>query len=200
MVLMLIMMLVAIVLASNVAWATSKPCPAQCVFNDPDKNFARTNPYVVALVLHYATSIWRVFDTSALDEYLLRRPRATLRCTVQNSKPQNSNSSDRSIFRGQGAPKMMWICQWLAIVAIRVYLGVAAIFGSLTISLYYDILWFSLGLMGILWGRDIPTSDMVGDEHQLSFGQIVPMLMLASIVLSFKEVYTGLALLLASLS
>ena len=76
-------------------------------------------------------------------------------------------------------------------ITIRVYLGVAAIFGSLTMSLYYDILWFSLGLIGILWGRDIPTSDMIGNEHQLSFGQIVPMLMLASILLSFKEVYTG---------
>ena len=170
MILMLIMMLVAIVLASNVGWAMSKPCRAQCLFDDPDKNFSYTNPYVVALVLHYATSIWRVFDTSFLDEYLLKRPRA----------------------------KKMRSRQWPVIVIIRVYLFTAAIFGSLTISLYYDILWFSLGLMGILWGRNIPESDMIGDEHQLSFGQIVPMLMLASIVLSFKEVYTGMTFPLAS--
>lgn len=193
MVLMLVMMLVAIVLASNVGWAMSKSCPAQCLFNDPDKNFAYTNPYVVALVLHYATSIWRVFDTSSLDEYLLKRPRATLRCMVQSSKRQGSNFSDRSIFRWPGVPQMTRTRHWLLIVAIRVYLFVAAIFGSLTISLYYDILWFSLGLLGILWGRNIPESDMIGDEHQLSFGQIVPMLMLASIVLNFKEVYTGMA-------
>ena len=89
--------------------------------------------------------------------------------------------------------------QWPVIVIIRVYLFAAALFGSLTISLYYDILWFSLGLMGILWGRNIPESDMIGDEHQLSFGQIVPMLMLASMVLSFKEVYTGLIFLAAAL-
>ena len=198
MILMLIMMLVAIVMASNVAWAMSKPCPAQCLFDDPDKNFAYTNPYVVALVLHYATSIWKVFDTSAVDEYLLKRPRATLRCMVQRSKRQDSNSSDQSNFRWRGAFKLIRFRLWSAIVTIRVYLGVAAIFGSLTISLYYDILWFSLGLIGILWGRDIPKSDMIGDEHQLSFGQIVPMLMLASIVLTSKEVYTGMALLPAS--
>ena len=93
---------------------------------------------------------------------------------------------------------MIRVRLWSAIVIIRVYLGVAAVFGSLTISLYYDILWFSLGLIGILWGRNIPKSDMIGDEHQLSFGQIVPMLMLASIVLTSKEVYTGMTLLPAS--
>ena len=195
MILMLIMMLVAIVLASNVGWALSKPCPAQCLFDDPEKNFAYTNPYVVALVLHYATSIWRVFDTSYLDEYLLQRPRATLRCVLQSSKRQDSDTPDQSIFRWQGAPKMVKIRLWLVMVTIRVYLGIAAILGSLTISLYYDILWFSLGLIGILWGRDIPKSDMIGNEHQLSFGQIVPMLMLASIVLNFKEVYTGVTFL-----
>ncbi|KAL8789549.1 MAG: hypothetical protein Q9195_006776 [Heterodermia aff. obscurata] len=190
MIFMLIMMLVALVLASDVGWAMSKTCPAQCLFNDRDKNFAYTNPYVVALVLHYATSIWRVFDTSPLDEYLLRRPRATLRCIVQSSKRQDSNFSDRGNFQWQGAPTMKRLRYWLFMIIIRLYLLVAAIFGSLTISLYYDILWFSLGLIGILWGRNIPESDMIGDEHQLSFGQIVPMLMLASMVLSFKEVYT----------
>ena len=61
-------------------------------------------------------------------------------------------------------------------------------------SLYYDIIWFTLGLCGILWGRQIPSSDMIGDEHQLSFGQIVTMLMLGSLLLTFKEVYTGISL------
>ena len=80
----------------------------------------------------------------------------------------------------------------LTSIMIRAYLGIAAIFGSLTISLYYDIIWFSVGLLGILMGRDIPSGNMIGDEHQLSFGQIVPILMLASMVLTFNEVYTGM--------
>lgn len=58
-------------------------------------------------------------------------------------------------------------------------------------SLYYDIVWFTLGLGGILLNRHIPSGEMIGDEHQLSFGQIVTMLMLGSLLLTFKEVYTG---------
>ncbi|KAL8820843.1 MAG: hypothetical protein Q9191_007432, partial [Dirinaria sp. TL-2023a] len=189
MIMMLAMMLVAIVLASNPRWAASTPCPAQCLFNEPDKDFALTSPYFYALILHYATSIWRVFDTSAVDKYLLGRPREVLRLNAQRSKRQGSNFSKRSIIRSETWPNLR---QWVTMCLIRVYLGFAALLGSMTINLYYDLLWFSLGLAGILLLRDIPSSDMNGDENRLNFGQIVPMLMLASIVLTFKEVYTGM--------
>lgn len=187
MIMMLAMMLVAIILASNTHWNASTPCPAQCLFNEPAKNFAHTNPYFFALVLHYTTSIWRVFDTSAVDKYLLGRPREVLRQIARRSKRQDSNLSKRSIIRRESVSELH---HWLFACLIRVYLGLAALLGSMTISLYYDMLWFSLGLAGILLGRDIPSSDMNGDENRLNFGQIVPMLMLASIVLTFKEVYT----------
>ena len=189
MVMMLAMMLVAIILASNIHWAANKPCPAQCLFSEPDKNFAATNPYFFALILHYTTSIWRVFDTSAVDKYLLSQPKEALRRNAQRAKRQNSNLSKRSVV---WIETVSGLRQWVIVCLIRVYLGLAALLGSMTISLYYDMLWFSLGVAGILLGRDIPSSDMNGDENRLNFGQIVPMLMLASIVLTFKEVYTGM--------
>lgn len=196
MVMMLVMMLVAIILASNSAWDASQPCPAQCLFNEfnePNKSFTATNPYIIALVLHYATSIWRVFDTSAIDKHLLGRPREALRRIAQRSKRQDSSLSKRGLIRLERISLTGSLRHWPAIVLIRLYLGLAAIFGSVTISLYYDMLWFSLGMIGILIGRDIPRSEMDGDENRLNFGQIVPMLMLASIVLTFNEVYTGMS-------
>jgi len=85
--------------------------------------------------------------------------------------------------------------QLLLAVTLRLYLALAAILGSLTISLYFDIVWFTLGLISILENRKIPGNNIDGDENKLSFGQIVPMLLLASIILTFKEVYTGRAIL-----
>lgn len=89
------------------------------------------------------------------------------------------------------ADAVVTIWKWLSVLAIQFYLAIAAILGSLTISLYYDITWFSIGLTGIMKTRRVPGGDIDGDENQLSFGQIVPVLLLASIVLTFKEVYTG---------
>ena len=191
MILMLVMMLAALVLASNPSWGASTSCPAQCLFDQPERNLMMTYPYMVALILHYSTSIWRVFDTSFFDHYLLGVPRNKLRNIDRTLKLSGPVMASRGIAGFRPAAASFLPLQFLGTVAIRIYLAVAAILGSLTISLYYDIIWFAFGLSGILRDRDMPGSNMDGDENQLSFGQIVPVLLLASIVLTFKEVYTG---------
>ena len=191
MVLMLIMMLVAIGLASNPYWGASTSCPAQCLFDQPERNFKLTYPYMLALVLHYGTSIWRVFDTSYLDRFLRQMPRARLHDIEKDLMLSGSTLSSGDVLERQISAVFFFPFRILGILSIRLYLAIAAMLGSLTISLYYDILWFAFGLAGILRNREIPGSMTDGDENRLSFGQIVPILLLASIVLTFKEVYTG---------
>ena len=192
MVVMMIMMLAAIVLASRKRWVYSLPCPAQCMFNESEVDLSHTYPYVVAVILHYTTSIWRVYDTTALDNYLLERPRETLRYIARHRKRQDSDLSRRSVVRFEKANIWIGFRQWSLVVLIHLYLGAASTLGSLTISLYYDIVWFALGFTGILYSRAIPSSDMIGNENTLNFGQIMSILMLASILITFKEVYTGM--------
>lgn len=191
MVLLLIMVLAALGLASNPLWGTSTSCPAQCLFDQTDRDFTMTFPYMVALILHYSTSIWRVFDTSIFDHYLLRIPRDRLRETNQSLKLSGTIMAGRGIEGFRAAPAGLLPLQLLLAVTLRIYFALAAMLGSLTISLYFDILWFTFGLTSILENRKIPGNNIDGDENKLSFGQIVPMLLLASIVLTFKEVYTG---------
>jgi len=191
MVLMLIMLLAALALASNPLWGASTSCPAQCLFDQTDRDLAVTYPYMFALILHYSTSIWRVFDTSRLDHYLLRIPRDRIRNIHQYSKRTGIAIAGSGIGEFRAVPASLLPLELLLAVTLKIYLALAAILGSLTISLYYDILWFTLGLISILSNRKIPGNNIDGDENKLSFGQIVPMLLLASIILTFKEVYTG---------
>ncbi|KAI4206916.1 MAG: hypothetical protein LQ346_000858 [Caloplaca aetnensis] len=193
-VLMAIMMLVVLTLASSPNWNSNVSCPAQCLFQEPTRNLSLTYPYYVAIMLHYSTSIWRVYETPRFDRIFLQYPRRQLQKIGRYAKRTNSDgplnrSNHVGILHAQGA--VVAACKWLPALVIRFYLAVAAILGSLTISLYYDIVWFSIGLTGIMETRAVPGKDMDGDENALGFGQIIPVLLLASILLTFKEVYTG---------
>ncbi|KAL9590751.1 MAG: hypothetical protein Q9203_000473 [Teloschistes exilis] len=190
MVIMMIMMLVALSLASASDAYSNLSCPAQCLFDEEKRDLSLTYPYFIALLIHYSTSIWRVYDTQRFDRYFLHYPRDKLAKILRSAKRTNSNLSSMSNKRLQTAGVTEIACKWALTLLIRFYLAIAAILGSLTMSLYYDIAWFVLGLMGILDTRQIPGADMDGDENQLTFGQIVPVLLLASIVLTFKGVYT----------
>lgn len=185
------MMMVALALASTRGWIASITCPAQCLFDDQRRDLSLTYPYFIAIVIHYGTSIWRVFDTRRFDRHFLQSPREKLRRLKRGAKRTNSNAS--SITR-QTAVVATFTRDWFLVLAIRCYLAIVATLGSLTISLYYDIIWFALGFFGILKNRQVPASEMDGNENQLSFGQIVPVLLLASIILTFKEVYSGIPL------
>ena len=196
MVLMAVMMLVALSLASIPKWNANFSCPAQCLFDEKKHDLSLTYPYIIALTIHYSTSIWRVYNTPRFDRWFLHYPRDRLRKIMRSAKRTNSNASsitNRRLNALQTADAASFVTKHLLALAIRLYLVVAAILGSLTVSLYYDILWFSLGLAGILLTRRVPLNYMDGDENKLSFGQIVPMLLLLSIVVTFKEVYTGMA-------
>ncbi|KAI4275547.1 MAG: hypothetical protein LQ337_003152 [Flavoplaca oasis] len=188
MMLMGIMMLVALAMVSTHGWETNISCPAQCLFDEEKRDLSLTYPYFVAIIAHYGTSIWRVYDTRRFDRFFLHYPRDRLQKIVRRTKRTNNNASSISQHPAGAALSTF---NWGLALGIRCYLAIAAILGSLTISLYYDILWFTLGFMGLLENRQIPAANMDGNENELSFGQIVPVLLLASIILTFKEVYSG---------
>lgn len=166
----------------------SNSCPAQCLFDQPERDFSTVYPYFVALLLHYLTSIWRVFETSIFDHYLLLAPRKMLQEMKRKPKSSLPNVSNRE---SEVGIVRIPLVRCLVTVAIWMYLALGSILGSLTISLYYDLVWFSLGVVSIMGNRQVFETMMDGDENELTFGQIVPVLLLASIVLTFKEVYTG---------
>ena len=72
-----------------------------------------------------------------------------------------------------------------------VYFVLIALISSKACILILNTFWFICGLQNILEDRDITSSEMNGDENAMRFGQIMPILLLSSILLVFREAYDG---------
>ena len=72
------------------------------------------------------------------------------------------------------------------------YIGIVMFLFSYSVQFCVDIYWFARGLFSLIIDRQIPEgSQMNGDENSMGFGQIVPILLLSSIVFVVKEAYDG---------
>ena len=191
-IIMLIMMLFAIVLASSTAWATHSSCNAQCLFGDPNRQVSVSLLYLIALFVHYGVSIWRTFHTARFDRFFFEAPAEKLRNIKQEMQGPKIGLFPIRANSFQAAASRVHPLRRVQVFGIQFYLVLTALLGSISMSLYYDTLWFAFGLTTIIFTRSIPSEYMIGSESGWTFGQIVPMLLLGSIVLTFKEVYTGI--------
>lgn len=97
-----------------------------------------------------------------------------------------SNNSDcRSKFLGAS----ILATQIVALIVDRLYTVMITCLASTWFGLIWDLGYFSLGLYSMILSRQIPISEMDGNESELTFGQIVPLLLLGSTVLVMKEEY-----------
>ncbi|KAL2046625.1 hypothetical protein ABVK25_011664 [Lepraria finkii] len=77
---------------------------------------------------------------------------------------------------------------FLSIVQMTYFLF-ATLITSRCIIYLIDLAWFGYGVANVISNRKIPASEMVRDEDITTFGQLLPTLLLSSIVLVFKEAY-----------
>ncbi|KAI4199720.1 MAG: hypothetical protein LQ348_001837 [Seirophora lacunosa] len=75
-------------------------------------------------------------------------------------------------------------------MSAKLYAGGFIFFSSITFALIFHLGLFAWCLWDIISDRSIPSSEIVGDENKWGFGQIVPVFLLASTVLLFKELHT----------
>ena len=81
--------------------------------------------------------------------------------------------------------------QAVMMVIFGIYMVVSTCLSSRWFLMLSDFAWFAFGLVNLVYDRRIPASEVDGNENELTFGQIVPLLLLGSIVLVFKEAYEG---------
>ncbi|KAL8730573.1 MAG: hypothetical protein Q9181_004612 [Wetmoreana brouardii] len=186
-----IAMLVADVLSGHRLWYDSWNSSAQCLFDDLQGNIQGEPARWMAadiflLVYGYGVTILRLYNTTALKHLL---DKLTSKMRIAQSVIRNNASSYEGI-RSLIILIMLMPLDLLLGVAIKGCIAVITCLDSMTIGLCFDIGWFAYGLRNIIEDRNIPAADIDGNENEWGFGQIVPVLLLSSIVLTFKELYT----------
>ncbi|KAL8801339.1 MAG: hypothetical protein Q9182_004546 [Xanthomendoza sp. 2 TL-2023] len=194
MLLMCVMLMVSCILEGHRDWFDSWNSHAKCLFNDLADNIGgepatSMTVDIVLLVHNYSTSIFRLYFLEKLNSMLLDKPLAQMKSTqaaIENRR--------RALAAGGGFKPFVAVATLTASGAVlsgvrRCYSAIASFLGSLTVSLVLDVLWFSFGFNSIMSDRAIPRSKMDGNEDEWGFGQVVPVLLLSSIFLTFQELY-----------
>lgn len=148
---------------------------------------------VFLLIYGYGVTICRLIDSDTFEDRFLHRP-------VKKMERASTTLRDKSTaLRSTGRQSTFFAlmiftpAQYILVATCGAYVGAAAFLNSVTVSFCFDIFWFALGLQSVIVDRQIPASDMDGNENEWGVGQIVPVLLLFSIILTFKEIYTGKA-------
>lgn len=174
------------------AWYESWSFDAQCLFDSLVGNWGGWPGYwaevnIALIVVFYPLQILLLFDTTSkfIDEWLWMRPLKRMNKAVRTSSELVSSSRSTLM-------KLRYQCQrFIYKVARAVYILVAAFLGSRTVSYALDLFWFGYGFWNIICDRESAADQMDGSENSLTFGQMMPLLLLCSTIFVFKEAYEG---------
>ncbi|KAL8676356.1 MAG: hypothetical protein Q9186_007115 [Xanthomendoza sp. 1 TL-2023] len=198
MLLIFVMLMVAYVLEGHTKWFKSWNSYAQCLFDDLIGNIGgEPSRYMTAnlvlLLYGYSTSIYRLYGFEMLDTLLLDKPlkkMESIQAAIENWRRALAVGGD---FKSFIAVLNLTASGAIILCVRKFYSAIATFLGSLTFTLVFDVAWFAFGVYGIVSDRAISRSDMDGDENEWGFGQVVPVLLLSSILLTFTDLYTGMA-------
>ena len=196
MVTMALLLAASTVMEGHYLWYDGWPYDAQCLFDELLGNVHGTPKYwmIVNLILifvGYPLNIVPLYHrpTEFVKYWLKTKPTAAMDKAIEQLIDMHRISPPSFI----GIIKRL-MCK-LLILVIRVvtwtHFALLTLIGSRVIDFTQDTFWFAYSLWGILEDRKIPSSDMIGDENAMTFGQIMPILLLSSIVLVFREAYDG---------
>ena len=174
------------------AWYESWSFDAQCLFDDLVGNWGGWPGYwaevnIALIVVFYPMQILFLFETTSkfIDEWLWMRPLERMSKAVRTSSELVSSS-------GSTLMKLRYQCQRFIYQMVRaVYTLVAALLGSRAVSYALDLFWFGYGFWNIICDRASAADQMDGSENSLTFGQMMPLLLLSSTIFVFKEAYEG---------
>ncbi|KAL8694908.1 MAG: hypothetical protein Q9224_003486 [Gallowayella concinna] len=197
MLLIFVMLMVAFVLEGHVEWFISWNSHAQCLFDDLIGNIGGESAQfmtanIVLLFYGYSTSIFRLYASEKRDTLLLDKPLGrmkSIQAAIDDRRRALAVGGDCKTF----VAVMILTASGATISCVRrCYSAIAVFSGSLTVSLVFNLGRFGFSIYLVMWDRAIPRSEMDGDENEWVFGQVVPVLLLGSILLTFEGIYSGM--------
>ena len=188
-----------VVMTAHVNWVDSWPYRAHCLFDDLmgqvyGDSIGLLAGQLTAISLSCLSSTLCLFETTNafFATWLVEKPRTRLKKVI------NDLGCKRKLVhsRGSGCCTKFRIAGILVLQAVMmvifgIYVVILICLGSRWFLMLGDFAWFAYGLVNLISDRRIPASEIDGNENELTFGQIVPLLLLGSIFLVFKEAYEG---------
>lgn len=185
-------LLANVVLEGHEKWYESWGFPAQCLFDDlighiggsPGQWMAAN---VAMISFYYPLMILGVYGEKydSVVHLVYEEPLKLL----------NDQVEDRKNLAKSGAPIL--VIYWSAFLRVglisvkRLYIAIGTAIGSMWINLLVDLFWLVYGIWGISFDRNISDLDMEGNENEMTFGQIIPILMLSLTLLTVHEAFEG---------
>ena len=202
MVTMAVLLVASTVMEGHYLWDDSWPYDAQCLFDYLIGNIGGTPKYwmsvsLALICINYPLNILPLFKPSVqfsdkwLKKWLKMKPKAARDNVIERLQSDISHMTSLKFIDGT-VRRFFYI---LLINFVRgiswMYFAPIALLNSRICNFIADTVWFAYGLWGIMTDRDIPLSMMDGDENAMTFGQIVPVFLLTSLVLVSREAYDG---------
>ena len=196
MVVMALLLAASTVMQGHYLWNDGWPYHAQCLFDELVGN-VHGSPRkwmivnLIFICVNYSLTIVPLFHrpTEFVKYWLETKSRAAMAKAIEHlidirrTPPQSLIGSIKRL-----------TCK-LLILVIRVviwtHFALSTFIGSRIFMFVQDAFWFFYNLRRIMADRKIPSSNMVGDENAMTFGQIMPILLFSSIVLVFRDAYYG---------
>lgn len=189
-------LIAATVLEGHRYWYESENSPAQCLFDDLQGNVGGKPAIwmavnLVLLPCGYCTATFRLYKADALDAFVLEKPVEKLDSIHSRVRDSKSTRISESGIKAYAVSTVLLLVSFVVLAAKIVYIAVAATLGSDMISLCFGLLWFVYGVVNIHEDRNIAAGWIDANENEWGFGQILAVLLLSSITLTFRDLYTG---------
>ncbi|CAL8576858.1 hypothetical protein XPA_002725 [Xanthoria parietina] len=188
-------LMAALAMEGHRSWYDSWNSPAQCLFDEFLINVGGEpgkwmTIQMVLLIYCYTTSIARLYNPEKTDLLLYEKPLRKMERSIARLHECIVSSSSGGGWKSYVTSSLL-LPAWAFVACSKVaFVAIAAITGSITVSMCLDIVWFAIGVQGIVDDRNIPKSEMIGNENAWGFGQLIQVLLLSSILLTFKDSYS----------
>ena len=196
-------LVVSTILQGHRSWYSSWSYDAQCVFDDftfaaiggEPARWMYTN--LILISISYPPSILQLFGRpSGLSrKWLYTKSREAMQTTAKNLRNETPSITTES-------PRTMKCKRAFYSVLIAFiersdsgWAFVCILVASFNVSRWFNwlfcLIWFGLGLASVFKDKNIPRTEMDGNENAKTFGQIVPILVLGSTIFVAREAYEG---------
>lgn len=184
--LMAMLLIITLVMQSHDQWGDSFNLPAQCLINDLVGNVSGSSAFwlsfnLLLLLFGYGCNILSLFESYSeiFDKWAFTIPANAIERKIRACQERGQRHRYSALL-AKGLQLFHSLLFWMH-----------EIFCSWCLDLVIGFVWFGLGVNWLMTDRDIAALSMDGNEDDLTFGQIVPLLLLSSTILTLREAYDG---------